>query len=113
MAKTSEEIAGKLKELIDKNGPTYLVDNPFQVYKELIQSKNADKKTAGAILCFLVSNIAVDIEQISDQTELVKAIQKECGFNKNVSDKLAEIMICLYSPLNKQKWAEKGHGRSC
>ena len=32
MAKTDEEIAYALKEIIDKNGPEYLTDAPFQVF---------------------------------------------------------------------------------
>ena len=36
MAKTAGEIAGKLKEIIDKNGPAYLMEEPYRVYNELI-----------------------------------------------------------------------------
>ena len=39
--------------------------------------------------------------------ELSKAVQKECGFNKRVSDRLAEIILCLYSSTNRQKWEKK------
>ena len=45
MAKTAGEIAGKLKELIDKNGPAYLVKEPYRVYKELTETKSADRNT--------------------------------------------------------------------
>lgn len=103
MAKTAGEIAGKLKELIDKNGPAYLVEEPYRVYKELTETKSADRKTAGAILCFLVSEAAGKASGDSDAAELSNAVQKECGFNKRV----AEIMLCLYSSHNRQKWAGK------
>ena len=107
MAKTAGEIAGKLKELIDKNGPAYLVEEPYRVYKELTETKSADRKTAGAILCFLVSEAAGKASGDSDAAELSNAVQKECGFNKRVADRLAEIMLCLYSSYNRQKWAGK------
>ena len=103
MAKTAGEIAGKLKELIDKNGPAYLVEEPYRVYKELTETKSADRKTAGAILSFLVSEAAGKASGDSDAAELSNAVQKECGFNKRV----AEIMLCLYSSHNRQKWAGK------
>ena len=82
MAKTAGEIAGKLKELIDKNGPAYLVEEPYRVYKELTETKSADRKTAGAILCFLVSEAAGKASCDSDAAELSNAVQKECGFIK-------------------------------
>ena len=107
MAKTAGEIAGKLKELIDKNGPAYLVEEPYRVYKELTETKSADRKTAGAILCFLVSEAAGKASGDSDAAELSNAVQKECGFNKRVADRLAEIMLCLYSSHNRQKWSGK------
>ncbi len=107
MAKTAGEIAGKLKELIDKNGPAYLVEEPYRVYNELIETKSADRKTASAILCFLVSEVAGRAERCGDVIELSKAVQKECGFNKRVADRLAEIMLCLYSSTNRQKWKKK------
>lgn len=45
MAKTDKEIAYALKEIIDKNGPEYLTDAPFQVFKELIASAGIDKNS--------------------------------------------------------------------
>jgi len=104
MAKTSGEIAGKLKELIDKNGSAYLVEEPYRVYNELIETKSADRKTAGAILCFLVSDMAGKADLSGDVTELSKTVQKECGFNKKVADRLAEIISCLYSSTNRETW---------
>ena len=104
MAKTAGEIAGKLKELIDKNGPAYLVEEPYRVYNELIETKSADRKTAGAILCFLVSGMAGNADHSGNEIELSKAIQKECGFNKRVTDRLAEIILCLYSSTNRRMW---------
>ena len=90
MARTAGEIAGKLKELIDKNGPAYLVEEPYRVYNELIKSKSADRKTAGAILCFLVSEAAGKANDGSDAAELSNAVQKECGFYKT----LLRTLIC-------------------
>ena len=85
----------KLKEIIDKNGPNYPTDEPYQVYNELIGSKVANRKTAGAILCYLVSSIANENGAHSDLTGLSKIIQKECSFNKKMADQLAEIFLSL------------------
>ena len=97
MAKTAREIAEKLKEIIDINGPAYLMEEPYRVYNVLIETKSSDRKTAGAILCYLVSDAAGKANDSSDATELSKAVQNECGFNKRV----AEIMLYLYSSQNK------------
>ena len=82
MAKTDKEIAYALKEIIDKNGPEYLTDAPFQVFKELIASAGIDRKTAGAILHFLVSSLPGDVSSDSDFESLSGTIRKECSFNK-------------------------------
>ena len=97
----------KLKEIIDKNGPNYPTDEPYQVYNELIGSKVANRKTAGAILCYLVSSIANENGAHSDLTGLSKIIQKECSFNKKMADQLAEIFLSLYSDGNKEEWKQK------
>ncbi|MCR4682639.1 MAG: hypothetical protein K5647_04810 [Clostridiales bacterium] len=107
MIKTAEEIAGKLKEIIEKNGTGYLADEPYRVYTELIKTGSADRKTAGAILCFLVSNLGGKTEWSCDAADLFRAVQKECGFNKKLADRLVEIVLCLYSPSNRQKWDKK------
>ena len=56
-AKPIEDTVKALKEIVDKNGPNYLVDEPFQVYTELIRSGNSDRKTAAALLHFLVGGL--------------------------------------------------------
>ena len=33
-----ESIVGKLKEIIDRNGPSYLTDEPYKVYLEMLNS---------------------------------------------------------------------------
>lgn len=49
MTKSAENIANRLKEIINKNGPSYLTEKPFAVYRELLDSGDADKKTADAV----------------------------------------------------------------
>ena len=107
MTKTTGSTVGKLKEIIDKNDPNYLTDEPYQVYNELIGSKAADRKTAGAILCYLVSGIAHENGVHCDLSGLSKGIQKECGFNKKMADQLAEIFLLLYLNGNKEEWKQK------
>ena len=107
MAKTDKEIAYALKEIIDKNGPEYLTDAPFQVFKELIASAGIDRKTAGAILHFLVSSLPGDVSSDSDFESLSGTIRKECGFNKKMADRIASIFLSLYSQDNKEEWKEK------
>ncbi len=102
-----ENIVKKMKELIEKNGPGYLIDEPYKVYNELINSKTADKKTAGAILYCLVSNIGDAIGAGCDFAGLAKIIQKECCFNKRMSERLAEIFLYLYSDGNRDEWKQK------
>ena len=105
--KTVEKTAGKLKDLIDKNGPGYLAEEPYQVYTELIGSDAADNKTAGAILCCLLSGIAEETRVDRDLEGLSKVIQKECCFNKKMANHLAEIFLVLYSDGNKDGWKQK------
>ena len=107
MAKTDKEIAYALKEIIDKNGPEYLTDAPFQVFKELIASAGIDRKTAGAILHFLVSSLPGDVSSDSDFESLSGTIRKECSFNKKMADRIASIFLSLYSQDNKEDGKRK------
>lgn len=45
-------------------------------------------KTAGGILCYLVSSIGGENEAHCELAGLSKAIQKECSFNKKMADRL-------------------------
>lgn len=44
MASSEEKIAAKLKEIIDINGPSYVMGEPYLVYKKLLESKTAGKR---------------------------------------------------------------------
>ena len=57
MMDLAESVAGKLKELIDNNGPKFLSADPYEVYKELVNSGAADNKTAGAVMFLLTTDI--------------------------------------------------------
>lgn len=107
MNDTDELVIGKLKELIDKNGPEYLTDKPHAVYKELEKTDQKNTIMAGAILMLLVSGIWDCAKLINNNDELSKKIQKDCCFNKKMSDRLANIILALYSADNKTEWEKK------
>ena len=94
----------KLKEIVDKNSPGYLSDEPYGVYTELVASGAADKKTAGAILYFLVNGLVSQIDEDICFEEFSRKIQKECSFNKKMADGLATIFLSLYSMENREEW---------
>lgn len=48
--KGMQKVTKKLKEMIDLNGLTYLMEEPYKVSQELLQGGEADRKTAGLIL---------------------------------------------------------------
>ena len=100
-------VAEKLKELVDSNGPGYLAENPYDVYRELINSESADKKTAGAVMLLLMTDIMETVDSKQDPATLSKQIQKECCFNKKMSDLLSDIVLQLHSDENEEDWKEK------
>ena len=57
MADQTEIMVTLLKKLIDKNGPDYLLENPYDAYKELNRYMGVDNAATAAILCFLVSGL--------------------------------------------------------
>lgn len=107
MAKTEEKTVAKLREIIDSEGPAYLENEPYLVYKELVDSRAADRKMAGAVLHALVSGSLNDAKNNCSIQELSESVQKECCFIKSMADKIAQIFLLLYSPDNKTAWEEK------
>lgn len=97
-------VAEKLKELINRNGPKYLTDEPYEVYQELVKAKVTDKKTAGAIILMSVNGIIDNVNPEVNPEFLSKLIQRECCFNKKMSDRLAEIVLELHSSENEKEW---------
>ncbi|HAX53749.1 MAG TPA: hypothetical protein DDY59_15020 [Lachnospiraceae bacterium] len=104
MNNANKSIVNKLKMLIDKNGPDYLSNEPYLTYRELTVSTAIDEKLAGAILLALVRGICQDVRSYDNQEMLSELIQKECCFNKKMSDGLAEIFFDLYSKDNEDVW---------
>ena len=104
MATDTGRIAAMLKEMVDKNSPGYLADEPYAVFEELIASGVAKKRTAGAILYFLVSGMLERLDEDRSFDDLSKEIQKTCSFNKKMADMLASIFLSLYSPSNREEW---------
>ena len=82
MTGSVEAVINSLKGMINRNGPHYLSDKPYQVYEELKESGITDRKTAGAILLFLVNGMMDELDRDIDFDSLCKEIQKECCFNK-------------------------------
>lgn len=102
-----ERMIAKLKELIDKNGCDYLTDKPLTVYKELEEAAPNEIITAGAILMLLVCGVWDDAKHIEDKEEISGKLQKKCGFNKKMSDKLTDVIQTLYSVNNQAEWKNK------
>lgn len=107
MPKAASETAAKLKELIDRNGPTSLSDEPYEAYRELKRSGAADNKTASAILYLLASEALDDIEPGKSPEELSKTIQGRCCLRKGMADHLADIFSALYSHANADDWNDR------
>ena len=101
------EVVEKLKELIDKNGPKYLSDEPYLTYKELIGSGVADNKTARALMLLFVTGIPDRVVPENDLSTVSKQIQKECCFNKKMADQLADVLLLLHSNENEEEWKNK------
>ena len=106
-AKSIESIAASLKEIIDKNGPSYLGDEPYRVYLGMLDSGAVDRKTAAAILHLLASGIMTAIDAYDDAEQISVAIRRECSLNKRMADRLALILAALYSGTHKKEWRGK------
>ena len=106
-ARPIEDMVKALKEIVDKNGPNYLAEEPFQVYTELIRSGNADRKTAAALLHLFASGLLETTDPGYDAELLSDSIRKECSLNKRMADRLAIILHTLSSQDNKREWRSK------
>lgn len=96
-----------LKQLINKNGPDYITDKPYEVYKKLVKQGDTEQCIASGVFCVLVNGLIDAASEISDPVELSGRIQKGCCFNKKLSDRLADIFVNLYSDENKVDWKSK------
>lgn len=104
MAIQTDRIIAKLKEIVSENSPGYLSDEPYKVFNELIVSGVTDRKTAGAILYFLVSDLIAKINDDISFEDLSHLIQNKCSFNKRMANTLASIFLSLYSLENREEW---------
>lgn len=102
-----ESIVAGLKEIIDRNGPSYMTDEPYKVYLELLASGAADRKTAAAILHLMSSGIMGSIDLSYDTEEISGIIRRECSLNKRMADRLAVILTSLYSRDHRKEWRGK------
>ncbi len=107
MTKSTERIVACLKEMIDKNGPSYLTDEPYEVFQGLVEAGAADRKTAGALLYILASGSVKDTNSDFDEKFLSEEIRKGCGLNKKMADQAANILHALYSSDHKTAWENK------
>lgn len=110
MTASIKNVAAKLKEIIDHNGPEYLREEPYNTYVKMMESGETDRKTAGAILFCLVSGVMESLSEDIDFGTLSKDIQRQCSFNKKMADRLAAIFLALYSKDNKEEWESKAQG---
>lgn len=102
-----EDIVKTLKEIVDKNSPNYLADEPYRVYEKLLESGTADRKTAAALLHLLASSLLETADPGCDVELLSDLIRRECSLNKRMADRLAIILYTLYSQDNKREWRRK------
>ena len=100
-------VINRLKDMIDREGQSYLTEEPYRVYLELKEDFAVDKIISGGILVFLVNGMMDYVGPESDFQELSRKIQKECGFNKKMADRLAGIFLSLYSEENMEEWESK------
>lgn len=98
--KPIEDIVKVLKDVIDRNGPEYISDKPFQVYKKLLKSEEVDRRTVAALLHVFVSGLV----PFNDKENLSLIIQTECSLNANMAERLSEILSMLYSAENRNEW---------
>lgn len=98
--------AAKLKEITGRSGLEYMVDEPYKVFKELCETGAADRKTAGAVLYFLVNGMLDGLNEESECDDLSVEIQNKCCFNKEMADTLSSIFISLYSKENMDEWKD-------
>ena len=77
------------------------------MYRELVNSGSAEKKTAGAVMLLLTTDIMETLDPKQDPATLSKQIQKECCFNKKMSDLLSDIVLLLHSDENEEDWKDK------
>ncbi len=104
MQENAQKIVASLKNLIDKNGPSYLFDKPYDVYLELTKEEKENQKIAAAILHLLVSVTKKELMEKIKDDNLTKFIQTECSLNKKMADLLREILLTLYSRDNQNEW---------
>lgn len=107
MTKNIDSVAGCLKEMIDRNGPSYLADEPYEVFNSLLESGATDRKTAAAILYVLVSGTLEGMRSECEAEVLSEGIRRECGLNKRMADQIASILHSLYSGAHKKEWESK------
>ncbi len=104
MRENVTNIANFLKDIIYEKGETYLEDEPYEVYKEIVKANICKKETAASILHLFVCFESKDFNNIEDKEIMSKLIQKKCNFKKGIADVLTEILISLYSIDNKNNW---------
>ena len=72
--KNPKSIADRLKEIVELNGPSYLEDEPYKVYTDLVESGTADRKTGAAILHFLTSGAMESVDSAYDAEMVSKTM---------------------------------------
>lgn len=99
-------IVSLLKKTVDRNSLNYLKEEPYKVFRDLVDSGTTDMRTAGAILQFMVSGLLDDADGDIDYDSFVGLIQRECSFNKKMAGLVAAIFLSLFTLENKEEWKD-------
>ncbi len=104
-----ERIVELLKEIIDREGPNYLTDYPFEVYLKMKEDPDIDPEMSASLLHTLVLDIAKPIRGSKriPKDALAEQIKQKCHFTQKDADWFADLYLSLYSNANKAKWKGK------
>lgn len=99
-------ISAQLAEIIETEGPDILINEPWKAYQMLLNFDTADKKMAAALLHTFIAGVPSFFthDRKYKHEDISKAVQKQCCLRKNISDKIAEIYLALYSQENIEFW---------
>lgn len=95
-----------LKDLIEKEGPIYIEEHPYEVYKTLIESSSVDRQVAGGFLLCILNGILPEASSSTSTEALTSIISDKCSLSDKISVRLSSLLISLYSPANQARWTK-------
>ena len=99
----TEGIVKALKKIVDKKSLSHLKGEPYEVYRQLVDSYGMNQKDAASVLYVLLSGVKVD----EKDGNLSDRIRRECGLLKDKADWLAEVFHALFSEEHRKEWKQK------